>query len=296
MLSPTVYKNVISCFLKVQTFFKHISIGFYFGAVITMIMISLSLVSIFWTPHDVLKLDIAQRFQTMSWQYWLGTDYLGRDLFSMLMRGGFNSIWVAFLATCLGVVVGVPLGAVVAMSQSQWGEFVMRANDFIFAFPSLIIAVMLTAVFGHSAFNAVIAIGVFAIPVFARVTRGAALVILKQEFVTYSFAIGNSKMHTFWRHVLPNIVSLIIVQVTLQFSFGILAESALSYIGLGIQPPEVSWGKMLNESQTMMRLAPQLAIYPGLAMILTVLGLNLMGDGLRDFFDPRMSKHVNKII
>ena len=272
--------------------FKNLPPSCYIGGVIACTIIVISVISIFWTPYDVLKLNISQRMQPMSWQYWLGTDHLGRDIFSMLMRGGLNSIWVASLATCFGILIGVPLGAVAGMSKSNWSEFIMRTNDFVFAFPSLITAVMLTAVFGHSALNAAIAIGVFAVPVFARVTRGAVLVILQQEFVTYSLAVGNTPIQIFFRHILPNVASSIIVQATLQFSFGILVEAALSYIGLGIQPPEASWGRMLNESQTMITFAPQLAIYPGLAIVLAVLSFNLIGDGLRDLLDPRLKKRV----
>ncbi len=272
--------------------FKNLPASFYVGSIIALMIIGVAVISIFWTPHDVFRLNISQRMQPMSWQYWLGTDHLGRDILSMLMRGGLNSLWVASLATCLGVLVGVPLGTVAGMAKSNWSELIMRTNDFVFAFPSLMTAVMLTAVFGHSAWNAAVAIGVFAMPVFARVTRGAVLTILQQDFVTYSFAVGNSPTTTFFRHILPNVASPIMIQATLQFSFGILAEAALSYIGLGIQPPEASWGRMLNESQTMMSFAPQLAIYPGLAIVLAVLSLNLMGDGFRDLLDPRFKEGI----
>jgi len=167
---------------------------------------------------------------------------------------------------------------------------IMRTNDLIFAFPSLVIAILITALFGAGAMNAIIAIGIFNIPVFARVTRGGALSLWQREFILAARVSGKSSLRISVEHILPNVSNLLIVQGTIQFSLGILAEAGLSYVGLGAQPPTPSWGRMLADAQTMVSFAPHLAIIPGSAIILTVLGLNLLGDGLRDLLDPKVRK------
>ena len=166
----------------------------------------------------------------------------------------------------------------------------MRTNDLIFAFPSLVIAILITALFGAGAMNAIIAIGIFNIPVFARVTRGGALTLWQREFILAARVSGKSALRISFEHILPNVSNLLIVQGTIQFSLGILAEASLSYVGLGAQPPTPSWGRMLADAQTMVSFAPHLAFIPGSAIILTVLGLNLLGDGLRDLLDPKVRK------
>jgi peptide/nickel transport system permease protein len=164
----------------------------------------------------------------------------------------------------------------------------MRANDVVFAFPSLILAILLTAVLGPGAINAVIAIGVFNIPVFARLTRGGALSLWTRDYVLAARTAGKGPTRISWEHILPGLLSILVVQATLQFSLGIIAEAGLSYVGLGVQPPAASWGKMLADAQTLISLSPLQAIVPGLAIVVTVLGLNLLGDGLRDRLDPRL--------
>jgi peptide/nickel transport system permease protein len=183
----------------------------------------------------------------------------------------------------------VPLGLLAAARKGGWtDEIVMRANDLVFAFPSLVIAILITAIFGAGAVNAIIAIGIFNIPVFARITRGAALSLWEREFILAARVSGKSGARISVEHILPNVMNLLIVQGTIQFSLGILAEAGLSYVGLGAQPPTPSWGRMLADAQTMVGFAPHLALIPGVAIIITVLGLNLMGDGLRDMLDPRL--------
>ena len=168
----------------------------------------------------------------------------------------------------------------------------MRANDLVFAFPSLLIAIMITAVFGAGAVNAILAIGIFNIPVFARLARGAALPLWQREFIFAARVAGKGSARISAEHILPNITNLLIVQGTIQFSLGILAEAGLSYVGLGAQPPLPSWGRMLADSQTMTAIAPHMAVFPGMAILLMVLGLNLLGDGLRDALDPRLRRRV----
>jgi peptide/nickel transport system permease protein len=247
-----------------------------------------ALVSLFWTPADVASLAIADRLQPPSSAHPFGTDHFGRDVLSMIMVGARVSIAVALLAVGIGMGLGVPLGLAAAAWRGGWlDEAIMRANDLVFAFPALLIAIMITAVFGPSAVNAIIAIGVFNVPVFARLVRGAALSLWTREFVMAARVAGKGGFRISAEHILPNLVNLLIVQGTIQFSLGVLAEAGLSYVGLGAQPPLPSWGRMLAESQTMFAFAPWLALFPGLAIVLTVLGLNLMGDGLRDLIDPR---------
>lgn len=262
--------------------------GFRIGAVISLIVFLLAATSLVWTPYDIAQLSIPDRLQAPNGEHWLGTDLYGRDIASMIMKGAANSLGVALIAVATGLVIGVPLGALAAARGGLADTALMRASDLVFAFPALLTAVMITAVAGPGAVNAIIAIGIFNIPVFARVTRGAARAIWKRDYVLAARACGKGATRITIEHVLPNIANVLIVQATIQFSLGILAEAALSYLGLGTRPPATSWGLMLAESQTMMALAPQMALAPGLAIVITVLGLNLLGDGLRDGLDPRL--------
>ena len=264
--------------------------SFVIGLILSMIMLLTGVVSLFWTPYSVELLDIPHKLQGASTAHWLGTDHFGRDVFSMLMVGAWNSMLVSVFAIGFGAGIGVPLGALAAGKRGWVEETVMRFNDFAFAFPALLTAVMLSAVYGPGTINSVLAIGIFNIPVFARITRGSALSIYNREFILAARTAGKGEVRIAMEHILPNIASVLIVQGTIQFALGILAEAGLSYLGLGTQPPMPSWGKMLSESQTMMFFAPQLAILPGLAIVLTVLGLNLLGDGLRDILDPRLRR------
>jgi peptide/nickel transport system permease protein len=249
--------------------------------------------SLVWTPHAVTGVSIADRLQPPSATYVLGTDHLGRDMLSMLMIGAQTSIAVAIIAVGIGIGLGVPLGLAAAANRgSLLDEVIMRGNDLIFAFPSLVIAILITARYGPSATNAILAIGIFNIPVFARVARGGALPLWTLDYILAARTSGKGATRISVEHILPNIANLLIVQATIQFSLGILAEAALSYVGLGAQPPVPSWGRMLSEAQTMIYTHPMLAVLPGLAIVLMVLGLNLMGDGLRDALDPRLRRRL----
>ena len=259
------------------------------GAGLTALFLLAALVSFVWTPGDALAMNIPGRLQPPSAAHLLGTDHFGRDMLSMVMLGARTSIAVALVAVGIGMGAGVPLGLAAAARRGGWpDEIIMRMNDLIFAFPSLVIAILITAVFGPGATNAIIAIGIFNIPVFARLTRGAALSLWRRDFILAARVAGKSTLRISAEHILPNVLNLLIVHGTIQFSLGILAEAGLSYVGLGAQPPIPSWGRMLADAQTMVSLAPHVAIIPGLAIVLMVLGLKLLGDGLRDRLDPRL--------
>ena len=261
----------------------------WFGLFLTLVFVGAALLSFIWTPYDILSLDVRNKLHGPDATNLLGTDHFGRDILSMVMMGARTSIAVALIAVGIGMTLGVPLGLWAAARRgSLLDEVIMRGNDLIFAFPSLVIAILITAVFGASAINAIIAIGIFNIPVFARLTRGAALSLWERDFILAARVSGKSAFRISYEHILPNIANLMIVQGTIQFSLGILAEAALSYIGLGAQPPTASWGRMLADAQTLVSIAPHVAIMPGMAIVLTVLGLNLMGDGLRDWLDPKI--------
>ena len=259
------------------------------GSLLSFIFLVATIISFFWVPHRVENINILERLNEPSLKHILGTDHLGRDIFSMLMVGGQTSLSVALVAVILGLTFGVPLGLIASANRESFlDDIIMRSSDLIFAFPSLVIAILITAVLGPSAINAILAIGIFNIPVFARVTRGAALSIWTLDFIMAAKLAGKGKFRISFEHILPNVLNLLIVQASIQFSLGILAEAGLSYIGLGVQPPVPSWGRMLADSQTMISFAPNLALFPGLTVIFAVLGFNLMGDGIRDLLDPRM--------
>ncbi|MGA1269461.1 MAG: ABC transporter permease [Gemmobacter sp.] len=259
------------------------------GALLTALCVAAALVSLIWTPHPVEGVDIPARLPPPGGAFALGTDQFGRDILSMLMIGARTSLAVALIAVGIGMAAGVPLGLLAAARRGGLVDgLVMRLNDLVFAFPSLVIAILITAVLGPSATNAILAIGIFNIPVFARVTRGAALSLWTLDYIRAARLAGKGAARISAEHILPNIAPLLIVQGTIQFSLGILAEAGLSYVGLGAQPPVPSWGRMLADAQTLIALAPHVALMPGLAIVLTVLGLNLLGDGLRDRLDPRL--------
>jgi peptide/nickel transport system permease protein len=264
--------------------------SFVIGFVLTAFIALLALFSFFWTPYDVTKLIVADKMQSPSGEHWLGTDHFGRDNLSMIMVGARNSIAVALVAVGIGMGLGVPLGCWGAARAGWLDEAVMRFNDLVFAFPALLSAVMITAVFGPGAINAIIAIGIFNIPVFARTARAGALAIWPREFILAARAAGKGPALITGEHILPNIANLLLVQGTIQFALGILAEAGLSYVGLGAQPPAPSWGRMLFDAQTRMIVAPYLAIFPGMAIVITALGLNLLGDGLSDTLDPKLRR------
>jgi peptide/nickel transport system permease protein len=264
--------------------------SFMIGAVLVALLILTALISFVWTPYPAGEIDVPNKLRPPSAAHWLGTDSLGRDVVAMLIVGARYSIAVGVIAVGIGIIAGVALGLLAAARRGWVEELVMRGADFTLAFPALLTAIMLTAIYGPGLVVSIIAIGVFNIPEFARITRASANAVWTREYVLAARACGKGLWHITFEHVLPNIAAVLIVQATIRFAIAILAEAALSYLGLGTQPPMPSWGRMLNEGQSMMYQAPLLAVWPGLAIVLSVMGLNLMGDGLRDLMDPRLAR------
>ena len=264
--------------------------SFVIGAVLSLLLVLAALLSFVWTPWSPYEMDLANKLAAPSGTRWLGTDSFGRDVASLLLVGARNSILVGVIAVSIGLTIGTALGLLAAAKRGWVEELIMRLADFTFAFPAILSAIMMTAVFGAGIVNSIIAIGIFNIPTFARVTRASANAVWSREYIMAARACGKGGWRITIEHVLPNILSVLIVQATIQFAIAILAEAALSYLGLGTQPPQPSWGRMLSEAQTLMFQAPLLAVWPGVAIALAVLGLNLLGDGLRDLLDPRLSR------
>ena len=264
--------------------------SFVIGAVLSLALLLAAGLSYVWTPWSPFEMNIDNKLQGPSALHWLGTDAYGRDVASQLLVGARNSILVGVVAVGIGLSIGTALGLLAAAKRGWVEEAIMRLSDFTFAFPAILSAIMMTAVFGAGIVNSIIAIGVFNIPTFARITRASANAIWSREYILAARSCGKGAWSITWQHVLPNILSVLIVQATIQFALAILAEAALSYLGLGTQPPQPSWGRMLSEAQTLMFQAPLLAVFPGVAIALSVLGLNLLGDGLRDVLDPRLAR------
>jgi peptide/nickel transport system permease protein len=264
--------------------------SFVAGGALVLLVLGAALLSLAWTPWSAYDIDIAAKLKPPSSAHWLGTDVFGRDIVSLLLVGARATIAVGIIAVGIGLSFGVGLGLVAAAKKAWVEELIMRMSDFTFAFPAVLSAIMLAAAVGPGMVTSITAIGIFQIPTFVRVTRASANAIWSREFVLAARASGKGAFRITTEHVLPNILSVLIVQATIGFALAILAEAALSYLGLGTQPPQPSWGRMLNEAQTLLFQAPSLAVYPGVAIAIAVLGLNLLGDGLRDLLDPRLSR------
>jgi peptide/nickel transport system permease protein len=268
------------------------SLALVIGGALTLGLIAVAVLSTVWTPEVPTRVRVAMRLKAPLEFGLLGTDHFGRDVLSMLMAGAWNSLAIAFPAVLLGALVGVVIGSTAAALRGWFDEVAMRAADVVFAFPAVLSAIMLGAALGSGPTAAILAIAVFNIPVFARVTRGVALQVWTLDYVAAARALGKRPLRIALDEVLPNIAGALIVQVTIQLAFAILTEAGLSYLGLGVRPPNPSWGRMLNDAQTYLAQAPHLAIAPGLAVALSVLGLNLLGDGLRDRLDPTLRERT----
>jgi peptide/nickel transport system permease protein len=259
------------------------------GTLVLAILVTAGLSS-FYTPYDPNRMNMAKRFQPPGADYLLGTDQYGRDILSRVMKGAVNSLVVGWVAVGIGMGFGILLGSLAAFWRGWKSEGVLRLMDVLYGFPAVLSAILITSILGPGMVNSMLAIGIFNIPIFTRLTRGTSLSVWQRDFVTSARAVGQRNGAIIWGTVLPNILSPLIVQGTVQFAIAILAEAALSYLGLGTQPPHASWGRMLNEAQTFMEISPWLAIFPGLAIAWAVLGFNLLGDGLRDLLDPKLSR------
>ena len=265
--------------------------SFVIGLTMVLVVVLAALLSLVWTPFEATKMAIPERLQGPSARHWLGTDHFGRDVLSMLMVGARNSLAVGFVAVGIGALAGVLLGTLAAAKSGSWlDEAIMRSADFTFAFPAVLSAVMISALLGPGVINAIIAIGIYNIPVFARLTRSGALQVWSRDFVLAARAAGKTAWQITRRHVLPNIAGIIIVQATIQFATAILAEAGLSYLGLGLQPPHASWGGMLSRAYNYMEIAPEQMYAPGFAILLTALAFNGLGEVIRLALDPRGPK------
>ena len=258
------------------------------GGVVVALVVAMALLSFVWTPYDPTLVDPTVRLAGPSGSHWLGTDKFGRDVVSQLLVGSRTTLLVGFVAVGVAAVVGVPLGLLAASAPRRAGEVLMRANDLLLAFPALLLAIMFAAVYGSSTVTAMVAIGISTVPSFARIVRAGSLQVLRTEYVLAARVAGRRPVGVAVRHTLPNVGSLVIVQASVSFAIAVLAEAALSFLGFGTPPPTPSWGRMLQESQELLFVDPLLAVWPGLAIAIAVLGFNLLGDGLRDRFDPRL--------
>jgi len=260
---------------------------FALGLAITTGIVGVGAVSLVYTPRDPLQMDITARLQGPSGAHLLGTDQYGRDLLSRVMRGAAASLVVGAVAVGLAFGIGVGLGMIGGYFGGWLDEALMRLMDALYGFPAVLSALLVTAVFGPGVVISMLAVGAASVPIFARLTRASFLALREHDFVLAARALGSGDWTIIRRHILPNTLSPLIVQATISFPIAILAEAALSYLGLGTQPPHPSWGLMLRDAQSFLALSPWYAVFPGAAIALAVLGFNLLGDGLRDLLDPR---------
>ncbi|MFC0522062.1 nickel transporter permease [Pontibacillus salicampi] len=260
------------------------------GLAIVLFFILLAIFAPWIMPYDYAKTNLIERLQAPSSSHWLGTDDFGRDILSRIIYGARISLWVGFSCVIGSVIVGCTLG-IVAGYYGKWVDIIIsRVFDILLAFPSILLAIAIVAILGPDLQNALIAIAVINVPNFGRLIRSKVLSVKEEEYITAAKSIGMSDYRILWRHVLPNSMTPVIVQGTLAIATAIIEVAALSFLGLGAQSPDVDWGKMLADSKQYLVQAPWTMIFPGIAIMLTVLGFNLMGDGLRDALDPNMKK------
>ena len=265
---------------------RHVT--FSVGFAITALLLLTAALSLSYTPRDPLEMSMEVRLQGPSGAHPLGTDQFGRDLLSRIMVGAVTAILVGVIAIGIGVGLGALLGMLSGYFGGWLDEVFMRLMDAVQGFPAILSALLIAAVFTPGLAITMVAIGVSFLPIFARLTRAAFLELRDREFVLAARALGAGDAAVIGRHILPNTLAPLIVQASISFPVAILAEAALSYLGLGTQPPHPSWGLMLREAQAFLGMSPWFAVFPGTAIALTVLGLNLLGDGLRDLLDPKM--------
>lgn len=260
------------------------------GGYVLLFLILLAIVGPYLTVHDPLRVNFSARLLPPSAEYWLGTDHNGRDIFTRLIYGMQITLFVGFSSVFVGALIGVPLGIISGFYGGAIDSVIMRIIDVLLAFPGILLAIALVSVLGGSIGNVIIAVAVFSIPTFARVVRGSTLTIKKLEYIDAVRALGATDLRIIVKHILPNILSPIIVQSTLRIAIAILVASSLSFLGLGAQPPSPEWGRMLSDGRNYMFDYPHVALFPGLAIAFVVLAFNLFGDGLRDALDPKTKK------
>ncbi len=257
------------------------------GGYLILLLIIVAILGPLFTVHDPLRVDYSTRLLSPSGEYWLGTDHNGRDIFTRLIHGTSITLYIGFLSVLVGLIIGLPLGILSGYYGKALDSFIMRCIDVLLAFPGILLAIALVSVLGGSINNVIIAVGVFSIPGFARIARGSTMAVRKLEYIDAVRALGASDLRIIGLHILPNIVSPIIVQATIRIAIAILIASGLSFLGLGAQPPTPEWGAMLSQGRSYMFDHPHVALYPGLAIVTAVLAFNLFGDGLRDAIDPQ---------
>lgn len=259
------------------------------GATLVSLVVLAALISFIWTPYNPVQAFPAERLQGSSPAHLMGTDRYGRDVFSAILYGARITLLVGVVAVAIALLIGTPLGILAGMRRGITEEVTMRGADILLAFPALLVAIMFGAVFGASTLTAMLAIGIGSIPGFARVARSGTLQVMSTEYILAARAASQSAWRIARRHVMPNIFGIVVVQCSVSFAIAVLAEAALSFLGLGTPPPVPSWGRMLQESQQFLGTYPMLAVWPGAAIALAVLGFTLLGDGLRDRFDPKLN-------
>jgi len=258
------------------------------GLLVVGLILTAAVLGLFWTPHEPLKINFSARLRPPGGVYWLGTDEFGRDELSRLMAGAANSVWISFLTVLFSITVGTSIGVVTGFIRGWTDHIVMAFINALLAFPGLLLALALLAVFGANQYGIILALGLAYTPSVTRIVRGTVLSLREKEFIESSRVLGNSELYTMFRHVLPNCVAPLTVLATSMFGWVILAESALSFLGLGVPPPAPTWGNMLAAARPYMAQASYLSIFPGLCIALTLLGINFLGDAVRDLLDPRM--------
>lgn len=263
-----------------------------FGLLITLALVAMAVFAPFIAPYSPYARDIHNRIAPPSADHIMGTDELGRDTFSRIIYGARVSLMVGAISVGLATLIGAPLGLIAGANQRRVDSIIMRLMDALLAFPEIVLAIAILAILGPSAANAMIAIGIVYIPIFARTIRAPAIAESNREYVEAARASGASEARILFRHIAPNTLSILIVRISTSLSYAILAEASLSYLGLSASPPIPTWGRMLRDGQSYMQQAPWVAIFPGIAIALAVLGFNLLGDGLRDAFDPRARKRT----
>ncbi len=280
--------------MTIFTWLRRAPASLLIGGVLVGSFVAIGLLSLVWTPYDAEAVAVSERLlPPLTDGYLFGTDRLGRDVLTQVMAGARNSLLVSVVSTIAALVPGLLIGLLAAGSGSFWGNWLSRASDVGVALPGILIALVLATAIGPGNQAAIIAIIAWFIPVVARVTIGPAKQILARDFIEAAFAYGRRRWYVLLRHVLPNIAPLIIVQASVMFAAAILIEAALSYLGVGAQRPTPSWGRLLNEAQPLIDIAPTLMVFPGLAIMLAVLGFNLLGDGLREILDPQQEARVS---